>query len=167
MICMQRTHIQLNGKMCRRMITMILACSLLLSGCSTDFCDWLVGDGRGDWTLDLISGYCIVKVNSRCIEIGYKDDPEDSSCSNVIPLFFVTAYQIEDPYIAIEGIPTQKFSITDEELVSRNLNYYLIDTVKGTLDGPYETMDDFNIHCASFGLKIEDEWVAVNGNIAN
>ena len=163
MIGTHHTHIRQNGPMCRNVVAMMLAFSLCLSGCSTDFYDWLVGDGRGDWTQNLISGYCLVKVNSRCIEIGYKDHPDDTNSSDVIPCYFITAYQIKEPYIALEGIPTQKFSITDEELETRELNYYLIDTTTGIVNGPYETMDAMIEYCSSLAVDISSAWVKVDG----
>lgn len=160
MIGLRCIHTKRNGLMPRKMIALILACSVLLSGCSTAILDWLIGDDWGsDWTIDLISGYSIVKVNSHCIVLGHKESPEHPGYSNVISCYFVTAYKIQGTHIAIEGIPTQGDSISDQELASEILNYYLVDTVSGDIAGPYKTKEAFAEFCTSLNLDVNEEWI--------
>ena len=77
--------------------------SLLLCSCSLD---WWLGDGRGDWTVDLFEGYAVSKINSREIILVHKDDPDATGGSIILPNFFVTAYQLHKPYVCIEGFFT-------------------------------------------------------------
>ena len=149
------THIQPNGQMLLKVTIVTLAFILLLSGCSVD---WWVGDGRGDWTLDLCAGYSIVKINSREILLGYKESP-DAPGRSIISNYFITAYQVHDPYIFLEGIQTQKITISDDELRNRVLKYYLVDTTDGEVVGPFESYDGFVEHCSFLGLEIKEEWI--------
>lgn len=152
---MLHTHIRQHGRMLLKAITTLVIISLLLSGCSAN---WWVGDGRGDWTIDLCAGYSISKINSREILFGYKKNPEDPGRTIIISNYFVTAYQMYDPYILLEGIQTERITISDEEQNRRVLSYYLIDTTDGKVSGPFETYDDFVDYCSSLALKIKDEW---------
>ena len=133
----------------------VLLCIILLTGCSSD---WLVGDGRGDWKIDLCAGYIICKINSNQIIIGYEKQPELAGGTIVIPNFFVTAYQIQGSYICIQGIRTQGSCITDEERLNGKLSYYLIDTVSGEVNGPYPSYIDFFEYCRTISLELAQEW---------
>lgn len=153
------THIQQNGRMLLKATIAILVFTLFLSACSAE---WWVGDGRGDWTLDLYEGYAISKINSNEILLIRKENPSDSGGSIILPNYFVTAYQLCKPYICLEGIHTQKISASEEELNDMVLNYYLVDTTNGEGIGPFESYDDFIKRCSSLGLNIEDEWIKTN-----
>lgn len=152
------THIRQNGRILRKGIIAVMILSSILAGCSAD---WWVGDGRGDWTLDLCGGYSIDKINSREILVG-KENSSDSGRSIVISNYFVTAYQLHEPYICLEGIHTQKITISDEELKDRVLSYYLIDATDGEVIGPFESFDEYADCCNSHELEIKNEWLKVN-----
>ena len=150
------THIQQNGRMLLKATIAILVFTLFLCACSAD---WWVGDGRGDWTLDLYEGYAISKINSNEILLIHKEDPNNSGGSIILPNYFVIAYQLHKPYICLEGIHTQGLSASEDELNDMVLNYYLVDTTSGEEFGPFESYDDFIERCSSLGLNIEDEWI--------
>ena len=150
------TRIQLNGRMLLKVTVAALALTLFLSACSID---WWVGDGRGDWTLDLYEGYAISKINSKEILFIHKENPNDSGGSIILPNYFVIAYQLHEPYICLEGIHTQEISASEDELNDMVLSYYLIDTTNGEVIGPFESYDDFVERCSSLGLENEDEWI--------
>lgn len=133
----------------------VLACLILLTGCSAD---WFVGDGRGDWTIDLCAGYTICKINSNQILIGYEKQSELAGGTIVIPNFFVTAYQIQGSYICIQGIRTQGSCITEEERTGGRLCFYLIDTLSGETYGPYLSYIDFLEYCRTISLELAQEW---------
>ena len=152
---MQLTHTQPNGKMPLKLTITIIIIALLLNGCAID---WWVGDGRGDWTLDLYGGYAISKINSREILLIHKENPNDTGGSIVIPNFFVTAYQLHEPYIYLEGISTQKMSATDEELERMALRYYVMNAINGDIIGPFDSFDGFLKHCNSIKMEISEAW---------
>lgn len=132
---------------------------LLLGGCSMD--QW-AGDGRGDWTLDIGEGYCITRVNTYEILVGYKHDPDVAGSEIVIPYYFVTAYQEDDHYFMFEGIHTQKWAVSDDELSKRILIYYIIDTSDDTLLGPFESITEFEEMCKMLGIQDCFEWVEID-----
>lgn len=153
------THIQRNGQIFLKIIITVLAILLFVCGCSLK---WWVGDGRGDWTVDLYEGYSISKINSYEIIFGYKESPESPGGSIIIPNYYVTAYQICEPYVCLEGIHTQKITISDEELKNRVLSYYIVDTTDGGVIGPFESDDTLVDYCNSLALEISDKWVSTN-----
>lgn len=152
-------RIQLNGRMLLKVTVAALVLALFSSACSVN---WWVGDGRGDFTLDLYEGYGISKINSKEILLVHKENPNDSGGSIILPNYFVIAYQLHQPYICLEGIHTQGISASEDELNDMVLSYYLVDTTNGELIGPFESRDDFIEHCSSLGLEIENEWIKTN-----
>lgn len=153
------TRIQQIGCTLFKVTIAILAYTLFLSGCSFE---WWIGDGRGDWTLDVYNGYAISKINSNEILFVRKENPEDSGGEIVLSNYFVTAYQLHEPYICLKGIHTQEMSAVEEELNKQTVNYYLIDTTDGKIAGPFESYNDFK-ECYSFlGLEMNNEWIKLN-----
>ncbi len=153
------TRIRQNGLKPLKLTIVALVFTLFLSACSAH---WLVGDGRGDWTLDLYKGYAISKINSNEILFVHKENPNDSGGSIILPNYFVTAYQLHEPYICLEGIHTQKMSASEDELNGMVLCYYLVDTSNGEVMGPVESYDGFVEHCGSLKIKIETEWIKID-----
>ena len=157
---MRLTPIKLNGRMLINTTAALLVFSLLLTGCSLE---WWFGNGRGDWTLDLCSGYAISKINSYEILLVHKDNPGDSGGTIVIQNYFVTGYQIYAPYLCVAGICTQAATVSEEELEAMTLCYYLVDTTNEKVTGPFENYDDFVAYCNSMALEIEKEWICPQG----
>ena len=153
------TRIQRNGRMLLKVTVAALVLTLFLSACSVD---WWVGDGRGDWTLDLYEGYGISKINSKEILLVHKENPNVTGGTVILPNYFVIAYQLHEPYICLEGIHTQKISVSEDELNDMVLSYYLVDTTNGEVIGPFESHDDFVERCSFLGLEIEDDWIKTN-----
>ncbi len=161
LIGMLSTRIQLNGRMLLKVIIVAVVLTLFLSACSAD---WWVGDGRGDWTLDIHKGYAISKINSNEILLVFKKNPNDSGGSIVLPNYFVVAYQLQEPYICLEGIRTQRMSASEEELNNMALSYYIVDTNSDDIIGPFEFYEDFVKHCDSLKLEMKDEWIKTRGD---
>lgn len=145
------THIQRHGRLLIKVAVVTLIVIMLLSACSVE--SW-VGDGRGDWTIDLYGGYAISKINSKEILLVYKENPNASGGSIILPNYYVTAYQLCEPYICLEGVCTQEMSASYEELDARILSYYLIDTTDGEVYGPLKSQDSFLAYCRSLGLEM-------------
>ncbi len=145
-----------------RIIVLVLlfaAVSVTLSGCRY----LLIFAGRGDYEIELFNGYYITRVNSRCIVLSYKDDPEASGSSAGLDRFFITGYQLYEPYIGLAGIDTHDVYITDEELDLRVTTYYLIDTVQGNVAGPFESIDAYTQYCATLNLDVREGWIQPKG----
>lgn len=132
--------------------------AFLLGGCSdaTDY--WWVGDGRGDWTLELCSGYAISKINSRQIALIHRENPESRGGSFVIENYHVVGYRLHEPYLCVEGIRTAGRTATDEELTSAALSYCLVDTASGQVFEPTESYGKFAKICGIYGLDTDEEW---------
>ena len=148
-------RIQLNGRMLLKLTIAALVLILFLSACSVE--RW-VGDGRGDWTLDLYEGYGISKINSNEILLVRKENPNDSGGSIILPNYFVIAYQLHEPYICLEGIHTQEISASEDELNDMVISYYLVDTTNGEVIGLFESDDDFMERCSSLGCICPKYW---------
>lgn len=153
---MLSTRKRQNGRMLPRITIIIVISMVFFSACSFD---WWVGDGRGDWTLELHKGYAISKINSREILLVYKENPDDPGGSIVLPNYFITAYQQHEPFIYLEGIRTREITASEDELNSMMLSYYLIDTTNAEIVGPFESYDDFINLCTSLGLEGKGDWI--------
>jgi hypothetical protein len=149
-------RIQQNGRMLMKVTIAAIVIALSLSGCSID---WWVGDGRGDWILDLQEGYAICKINSERILFVHKENPDDSGGTIVLPNFFVMAYQQQEQYVCLKGICTQKESASKDEPNDMGLSYYLVDTINDEVFGPFESSVAFAKHCSSLEFEINDEWI--------
>jgi len=120
-----------------RMILTII-CLLLFCACSL-LPDSCIGNlGRGDWDVNIYGEYELVRVNSRGIIIGKR---QDSSWSNPIPQFFITGFCVREPFILLEGIKTDDTFLSDEEKDARILSYYALDTTDDSVIGPFDTAE--------------------------
>ena len=123
--------------------------------------DWLVGDGRGDWILDIYGDYAVAKINSYCICLVYREKQEGGweHRSFVVPNYFIKAYQVHEPYICLEGIITKSEFISADELKRGELSYYLVDASSGDVIGPYDSYEEYVEHCGDLEIEITDEWL--------
>ena len=150
------TPMQQKGRMFIRFFSVLLCLLLCLNGCSSEF--W-VGEGRGDWKVEILPEYYIFRVNSHAIYLCHKGS-EDVSYSCVIDKYFVTAYQTHTSIICLEGITTADDFASDEELKSRIVCYYLVNTSNEEVNGPFDTIEGFTEYCTEKGLNIEKEgWI--------
>lgn len=157
----------------RRVLIKLLSVALLvclcvsLAGCSLHS---LLGDGRGDWTLELFGGYAIVKVNSYCINLVRQLD-DGAGGTYIIPNFFVQGFQTSEPYILLKGIRCEEEFATEEELKSTDYSFYLFNTADGMLAGPYASFDELAHSCADYALLVQDTWLSpqslINGIKSN
>lgn len=154
------TNIQQAGWMVWLKVTITaLVISLSLSACSLN---WWVGDGRGDWTLNLDKGYAISRINSNEILLVHKENPNDCGGSIVLPNYYIISYQLHEQYICLEGIHTQNISISKNELNDMVLSYYLVDTTNDKVIGPFESYNDFVEYSSSLTLEIvKDGWIKI------
>ncbi len=148
-------------------ITLLVCICVSLSGCSLHS---LVGDGRGDWTLELFGGYGIVKVNAYCINL-VRLLEDGAGSTYIIPNFFVQGFQTSEPYILLKGIRCEGEFATDEELKSTDYSFYLFNTADGMLAGPYASFDELAHSCADYALLVQDTWLSpqslINGIKSN
>ncbi|MBE6967255.1 MAG: hypothetical protein E7444_02290 [Ruminococcaceae bacterium] len=144
-------------------VALLLCICVSLSGCSLHS---LVGDGRGDWTLELFGGYAIVKVNSYCINL-VRLLEDGAGSTYIIPNFFVQGFQTSEPYILLKGIRCEGEFATDIERNATDYSYYLFNTADGMLAGPYASFDELAHSCADHALLVQDTWLSpqslVNG----
>lgn len=127
-----------------------------LNSCSSN---WFVGDGRGDWSTELLGGFYITKVNSYEILVTYKETPTDVSATIVVPKYFVVSYQVQGSYIALKGIKTEGTVASKKELNDMILSYYIICVENSEILGPFDTYDEFYDKCKTLELDITCDWV--------
>ncbi len=144
-----------------KVLATILVVMLIFSGCSSAWLGLaLLGDGQGDWEKEIFGGYSIVRINSREIVLAYKESPSDVGHSFAMENnYFITAYQAQEPYIFLEGIETQEWSISDEERENGVLCYYLCNTTDGEIVGPFTSKAAFTKYCASLEIELADAWI--------
>lgn len=163
MIGMLLTHIRRIGKMyLKSLLLLSLVIAMLFStGCSLFSFMLDPGEGRGDYTIELINGYCINKINNHEKVLSSRKNSISATGSRVLHRFYITSYQICKHYICLEGIPTKESTISDKELEKEMRNYYLVSTTSGAITGPFESMDDFLDHCNNIRLELGAVWTEV------
>ena len=137
-------------------ILLVITIISAFSGC---YPKWLLEYGRGDWTLPLINGYQINRINGHRIVLDYKENLDDISSHTILNYYFVKSYQIYDEYIFLEGISTKEDRISDSELENNDLTYYVVNTLNHDIAGPYETLDELEKMCSENALKLEEKWL--------
>lgn len=128
--------------------TCVVMLLFTLTGCDP-------GEGRGDWSMDLYSGYDITKVNSRGIVIG-------NNSGYVIQQYFVTGFQAKEPYVCLRGIPIKDTWISDEELKENKKVYYLLNTDTDVVAGPFATFEELRVHCETVSVIVKDQWIDID-----
>ena len=134
------------GKKCKYFFC-IIAILLMLCGC------------RGDWSIQLINGYSIDRINSREVCLCYKENPNSSRSTCVMYCYYITAYQVQEQYILLEGISTEESAATDKELESEERIYYYIDTVDHTISNPIQSKELLHDCCEELSIPISDLWI--------
>ena len=162
---MPSTHTKQNGTLFLKMISIVLALVVFLCGCTHECVEWFLGDGRGDWGLELINGYWILKINSRNVLLS-KEHDNTTGWSTKINGYYVTSYQLNDKYIFTEGFKNEGNSITDEELENPIIYYYIVNTLTDEIFGPFETYRDFLEQCDLLSIKDNDTWLQFNAKSA-
>lgn len=119
---------------------------------------FLFPDGRGDWAVNLIGPYDIVKVNSADIICGYRNN-ETQTWERVVDGFFVDGYQVHEPYIFLQGYVIEGNYIKDEEKIENLLVYYVIDSQTEVVYGPLEE-DGFKIWVDDLKFSEERQWTS-------
>ncbi len=103
---------------------------LLLTGC--------IGPGYGDYSIELINGYDVVRVNPETIQIGLREDLGDGvySWSTDIPAK-VLSVGFDKRYIVALVDPTDVFAEDyDEDAPPKEHVYYIIDTESHEVSEP-------------------------------
>ncbi|MBR6825251.1 MAG: hypothetical protein IKM59_01755 [Oscillospiraceae bacterium] len=163
MIGMLLTHIRRNGQMYLKSIALLTCVFVLLftTGCS--FISFMLdpGEGRGDWTIELINGYCINRINGSQKVLSSRRNSTDTNGSIVLHRFYITSYQISKHYICLEGISTREAYISEKELEREARDYYLVSTTSHTITGPFESIEAFLEHCSTIDLNIAEVWTEV------
>ena len=137
-------------------LLVITICSACLSSC---YPKGLLDYGRGDWTLILINGYQINRINGYTIVLDYKENLDDISSHTVLENYYVKSYQIYYEYIFLEGISTKEDRISDSELENNDLTYYVVNSLNHDISGPFKSLNELKIMCNNNSLKLQEEWI--------
>ena len=149
---MQHMNTQQSGHRLLSLISAILTMLLFFNSCA---------GGRGDYTIELLNGYAVSKINSREMLFGKKDGITETSYTIVISHYFVKAFQLHDPYILLQGIETKELCISDEELEANKRVYYFVDSSSENIVGPFETIDQLSTCCNLYEIVLLDEWTSI------
>lgn len=152
MILFQPILTRHNGIRLIKFFVLLIFSVMIFGGCS-EF--WDPGEGRGDWSVQLYSGYKITKVNSKGVRI-YGND------SFAVKNYFVNGVQAKEPYVCFRGIPTVDRWISDDELTKNETVYYLLNTDTDALAGPFETFEELRVHCETVSVIVKDQWIDID-----
>lgn len=147
---MQHIHIPRDGHLLGKWLVVLLIAILLLSACSV---------GRGDWAIEIHSGYWIDRVNSKEILLVYKESPEQSNAAIAIPNYYITGYCAYDRYIVLEGIQTENLAASSEEIDNNNICFCIVFTESGDISDFYYSRPNLEEYCALLGIDLSDNWV--------
>lgn len=148
-----------SGRLLIVTILFVLIASMLFSGCSEELLTRFFGNPTGDWDLELLNDYYLIRVNSHCKKIARSTEYSDKYV--IRDNLYVTDYQVSDPYIYVCGIRTRESFISDEELTTNYRWYYLVDTVSGEVSGPFDSKESFEDFLTQSEIEILEEWIVV------
>ena len=134
----QHSHKPRSGKQILSLIILILVACSIFWGCTDQVASVLPGPGRADWEVQLSDQYYIIKANSSSKKL-CKTTDTPGLYENVLSYFYVTKYCVFEPFICVEGIPTEEIFASEEERTSDKRQYYLLNVQEGTLYGPHDT----------------------------
>ena len=115
--------------------------------------------GAGDWEIPLTEGYEIVRLNGCQISL-VRDG------KFIIDNFYVTSFQIHEPFVCVKGIKTLNQSATEEEIRARDTVCYLLNTKTEELEGPYENEEEFREYCAENGVIMDELWMPASYKVS-
>lgn len=144
-----KQHFKSNLAILCRFSIVILLLFTSLSGCNSD------------WSYELPNNYAITRANKRTVALTYKE-PTSSVSEIVIRNYYVLRVCTIDKYILTEGVHTLGIQASDEELdmlESTSTIYYLIDSVDGTLYGPFRTEDALKTQLQEIGNNANIFWI--------
>lgn len=128
----------------------------------------LSGCGLGDWEIELINGYGLMRVNAYAIHVGVvpidnKEIQEHWNGSNIVVWhFFVSDVTISQSYIGMRGIKTADQSTASKEELTTPIDlrvYYLLDTQNHQLYGPYDREGYLEI-CMDKQVDYPEDWLS-------
>ena len=114
--------------------------------------------GVGDWEYSLPNDYEIWRVNSQTVVFGKNEgDHFEQEIER-----FVISFCYNDRYIGLIRIPMDDIpynELIDIETMDRsNSEYYLVDSKKDIIYGPY-TENEYIKQCNNFGVYDMCEWI--------
>lgn len=141
-----------NGNSVLRILSFLIILSsivILFTGC--------IG-GVGDWEYSLPNDYEIWRVNSQTVVFGKNEgDHFEQEIER-----FVISFCHNDRYIGLIRIPMDDIpynELIDIETMDRsNSEYYLVDSKKDIICGPY-TENEYIKQCNNFGVHDMCEWI--------
>lgn len=118
------------------------------------------GAGMSDWKLILPNNYEMWHINSKEIIIGYKDTESSLTTGRDGTTIGIKADVVEvcfnDRYVGAKQIDVQQD--LKQEIDTSNPRYYLLDTLKREVYGPFTTINQFNKKCSELGVYHLSKW---------
>lgn len=146
-----------SGKHLPNLAILILIICLAFLGCADQVASVLPGPGKTDWEIQLFDQYYIVRANSSSKKI-CKTTDTPGLYENVLSYFYVTKYYVSEPYICLEGIPTEELFASKNEQSSNIRQYYLLNADDGNLYGPYDTEEALVESSSIKGVDLSIVW---------
>ena len=145
----------------KRLISILLIILLLTSaGCR----------GTESSFYSAINGYAVSRLSNLDVRLIYnrnwEDEPNEVWGGNfVIFDYYVKSFCYNEKYIAVSGIYAQDYEeVTEEELRTSPVIYYLINTLTHEKFGPFDSKDEFDIMCESLETGTFCDWIIVDPN---
>lgn len=115
-----------------------------------------IGPGLSDWSLKLPNNYEMWRINSKEIVIGYKNTDYSLNYNDNGTITGVKGY-VDEFCLNDNFVGAKQIDKTTEKNDS-NPRYYLIDTSKKIVYGPYLTEADFNTQCVKLNISDLSKW---------
>ena len=122
----------------------------------------MTGCGLSDWTYELNGGYEIWRLNSRDIQLVYRERGENFA-EILINNYFVTDFSVNEGFIGVKGIPYADEVASEEDLASDTRVFYLLDVTSGELYGPFESKTEYDAKCLELSTGEMNPWKNTEG----
>ena len=126
-------------------------------------CDASIGPGASDWSYDLPNQYQIIRANSHSISIGYGSTSGTITTREDDKIYGVDAYVwefcVNSRYVGVKQVDVPENA--RDEVRFLNPRYYLIDTLKQNVYGPFKEAE-YDKECKKRSVSGMGNWQTTN-----
>lgn len=118
----------------------------------------------------MINGYAVCRSSKLNVRLIYNRNWEDETNEVwggvfVIQDYYIKSFCYNEKYIAVSGIYAPNHEeVTEEELRTSPVIYYLINTLTHEKIGPFDSKENFDIMCESLETGAFCDWIIVDPN---
>jgi hypothetical protein len=126
-------------------------------------CTGIQAPGQNDYTLQLPNNYVVVHNNSKSIEIGLQEKKSiiefyDNNGKLIGIQGYVSEFCYNDRFVGAKQVDIDIESNIDES----HPRYYLLDTKKQKIYGPFKSKEQFDKQCTELKISNLNSWKKTN-----